>query len=104
MKTPLQPSIDELKLTSVLHALSDPIRLSIVRSLAKTKEQHCASYCSLNISKSTVSHHFRVLREAGVIQVRIEGTQHFYSLRTNDLNKLFPGLLTSILRVSSSHM
>ncbi|WP_416825680.1 ArsR/SmtB family transcription factor [Ectobacillus polymachus] len=103
MKTPIQPSIDNIKLTKVLHALSDPIRLFIVQSLAEKKEQHCASYCHLNISKSTLSHHFRVLREAGVIQVRIEGTQHMYSLRTDDLNQLFPGLILSILRVDSSH-
>lgn len=104
MKIPFQPSIDEIKLTTTLHALSDPIRLFIVRNLAETQEQHCASYCNLNISKSTLSHHFRVLREAGVIQVRIEGTQHLYSLRTDELNKLFPGLLASILQVKSSNI
>ncbi|WP_028400356.1 ArsR/SmtB family transcription factor [Ectobacillus panaciterrae] len=103
MRTPYQPPISEIKLTSVLHALSDPTRLRIAKCLTKTKEQHCASYLNLNVSKSTLSHHIKVLREAGVIQVRIEGTQHFYSLRTEDLEALFPGLMPSILQ-AEEHM
>ncbi|AKO92820.1 ArsR/SmtB family transcription factor [Priestia filamentosa] len=104
MRTPYQPSRQDIKLPSVLHALSDPLRLKIVKGLSETTEQYCSPYLHLNVAKSTLSHHFKVLREAGVIKVRIEGTQHFYSLRTEDLEALFPGLLPSVLRADEAHM
>ncbi|MDF2716106.1 MAG: ArsR family transcriptional regulator [Paenibacillus sp.] len=83
----------------VLHALSDPRRMLIVRSLAEHTEQNCTFYHELEIPKSTLTHHLKVLREAGVIRLRIDGTQHFYSLRSEELESLFPGVLTSILSV-----
>ncbi|AQX54503.1 metalloregulator ArsR/SmtB family transcription factor [Priestia flexa] len=100
MRNPYQPSKSEIRLTSILHALSDPNRLRIVQCLGKRKESHCSYYQTLNVSKSTLSHHFKVLREAGVIKVRIEGTQHFYSLRIEDLEELFPGLLSAVVNVN----
>ncbi|TYR81646.1 helix-turn-helix transcriptional regulator [Priestia megaterium] len=100
MRIPYQPPQSEICLTAVLHALSDPNRLRIVQCLEKRKENHCSYYQNLNVSKSTLSHHFKVLREAGIIKVRIEGTQHFYSIRRKELDELFPGLLSSIVQVS----
>ncbi|GKS10474.1 transcriptional regulator [Paenibacillus chitinolyticus] len=85
-------------MSNVLYALSDPRRLQIVLSLKDHAEQNCGIYHDL-MPKSTLTHHLKVLREAGVTKVRIEGTQHFYSLRTEDLEELFPGLLSVILNV-----
>lgn len=96
MKQPFHPNINDINLTSVLYALSDPTRLDIVTKLAKNKELSCNSL-ALTIPKSTLSHHIKVLRESGLTNVRIEGTQHFYSLRNADLDVRFPGLLESIV-------
>jgi DNA-binding transcriptional ArsR family regulator len=99
MRKPFQPSKKDIRLSSVLHALSDPRRLQIVLSLGKDGEENCAIYHDL-MPKSTLTHHLKVLREAGVAQVRIEGTQHFYSLRYDDLEELFPGMLKAVLQVN----
>lgn len=100
MRKPYQPSINDIKLTTVLHSLSDPRRFQIVKSLQENKEQNCAVYHDL-MPKSTLTHHLKVLREAGVAKVRIEGTQHFYSLRLEELEQLFPGLMPAILQVKA---
>lgn len=80
----------------MLYALSDPVRLEIVRQLAFEGETPCGGV-DLPVAKSTASHHFKVLREAGVIHVRQEGTQRCISLRRADLDGRFPGLLDAIL-------
>ncbi len=90
------PPRDSLSLSRVLYALSDPVRLTIVKSIAAQGEQACGTF-GLPVAKSTASHHFRVLREAGVIQMRAEGTQYMNSLRREDLDSRFPGLLDAIL-------
>ncbi len=91
-----QPEVDDIELAGVLHALSDPMRLRIVAALAETGASTCGSI-DLPITKSTCTHHFRVLREAGVIQQRREGTTRINSLRRDDLEARFPGLLQTIL-------
>ncbi len=91
------PATADLELTAVLGALSDPVRLEIVRRLAAhDAEQTCGSF-GLPVAKSTATHHFRVLREAGVIASREEGTRKFNRLRRDDLEARFPGLLDAIL-------
>ncbi|HET9051343.1 MAG TPA: metalloregulator ArsR/SmtB family transcription factor [Candidatus Dormibacteraeota bacterium] len=86
--------------SAVLQALGDPMRLAIVRLLAATGgERTCGSF-GLPITKSTASHHFRVLREAGITAHRIEGTRRFLSLRRGELDAAYPGLLDSILRAA----
>lgn len=90
------PPKDLLSLPQVLHALSDPIRLCIVRQLALDGELACGTFCE-TAPKSTMSHHFKVLRLAGVIHQRNEGTSCFNSLRREDLDARFPGLLQAIL-------
>lgn len=89
------PKRDSITLTGVLYALSDPARLEIVRSLQKGMEKPCGEF-GLH-SKSTMSHHFKVLRESGVTQTRMEGRQRFTSLRQEDLDARFPGLLEAVL-------
>jgi DNA-binding transcriptional ArsR family regulator len=93
------PARHELDLAPVLHALSDPMRLRIVAGLAVQDDRTCKSF-DLPVTKSTCTHHFRVLREAGVIRQRLEGTTKLNSLRRDDLDARFPGLLDSVLRAA----
>jgi DNA-binding transcriptional ArsR family regulator len=99
MRLPNHPPTESLALTRVLHALSDPARLSIVESLALKGPQPCGAL-SLPVAKSTASHHFRVLREAGLIQMQADGTQFINSLRRDDVDSRFPGLLDAVLQAS----
>ena len=95
---PREPRRDELMLTTVLHALSDELRLEIVRSVARAGEQACGSFSfAASIPKSSLSHHFRALREAGVLATRRDGKELINSLRREDLEARFPGLLKAIL-------
>ncbi len=96
MKTLHHPDKKDLQLTSVLYALSDPVRLQIVTSLCAQSDQPCGTL-ELPVAKSTASHHFKVLRESGVIHVRQEGTQRCMTLRREDLDARFPGLLDAVL-------
>ena len=102
MKMLYHPSTEQIKLASVLYALSDSTRLDIVKNLAATSEECCCRGFDTLVAKSTMSHHFRVLRESGLIQVRLEGTQRFVSLRRDELEKHFPGLLPAVLAATES--
>ncbi len=97
----LHPCRDEIALPAVLHALSDPMRLRIVAALARGDERTCGSF-ELRVVKSTCTHHFRVLREAGVIRQRLEGTTRMNSLRRNDLDTRFPGLVDAVLAAADA--
>ena len=91
------PHRDEIELAAVLHALSDPVRLQMIAVLARTDgEPTCGSF-DVGVTKSTCTHHFRVLREAGIIQQRQAGTARRNTLRHDDLEARFPGLLATIL-------
>lgn len=94
MKSYSHPALKDISLAAVMQALSDPCRVAIVRSLlsAKGRELACAEI-PLEISKATRSHHFDVLRDAGVIASRCEGTKCMTSLRRRELDRRFPGLL-----------
>jgi DNA-binding transcriptional ArsR family regulator len=91
------PAREELDLAAVLHALSDPMRLRIVAELSDGVERTCKSF-DLPIVKSTCTHHFKVLREAGVIRQRVVGTTRINSLRRTDLDMRFPGLLDAVVQ------
>jgi DNA-binding transcriptional ArsR family regulator len=95
VRDPHHPSCDELDLSAVLHALSDPARLAIVRELGSGTECSCGGF-DVGLSKPTLSHHLRVLREAGVTQTRCDGRHRLVSLRRDDLEARFPGLLDAI--------
>ncbi|HUA45411.1 MAG TPA: helix-turn-helix domain-containing protein [Solirubrobacteraceae bacterium] len=97
------PSREELELAVVLHAFSDPMRLRIVAGLASRDDRTCKSF-ELPVTKSTCTHHFRVLREAGVIRQRLEGTTKLNSLRRDDLEARFPGLLASVLGAADPYL
>lgn len=96
MKQLQHPSPGDMTLTGVLGALSDPVRLDIVRQLTGCGERGSSAF-DCKIANSTLSHHLKVLRLAGIVQHRKEGTRCFVSLRP-DLETAFPGLLASVLR------
>lgn len=85
-------------ITTVLQALADPVRIAIVRRLGECADARTCGSFELPVSKSTLSHHFKVLREAGLIVGRYEGTRKLISLRRDDLEAAYPGLLDSLLR------
>jgi DNA-binding transcriptional ArsR family regulator len=90
------PLIEEVALEHVFHALSDPVRLDIVRQLAGTPEASC-NMLAAGRPKSSMSHHFRVLREAGLVRTRAQGTTHANALRRVELDDRFPGLIDALL-------
>lgn len=94
------PAVEELELGSVLHALSDPVRLRIVAKLAHSEGDHTCGSFALPVTKSTCTHHFKGLREAGVIQQRPQGTTRLNRLRRDDLESRFPGLLDCVLKAA----
>lgn len=90
-------------LVAVLQALSDPVRLEIVRQLAGCSENAAIScgQLELEVSKSTASHHLKALRAAGIVAEREEGTRKFTWLRKADMEERFPGLLASVLSAAA---
>jgi DNA-binding transcriptional ArsR family regulator len=93
----LHPDEQDMDLFTVMAALSDPVRQGIVATLGAKSEVPCGAF-DLPVGKSTSSRHFRVLREAGVIRQRDEGTRRINSLRREELDRRFPGLLDLVLR------
>ncbi|MBA1204846.1 helix-turn-helix transcriptional regulator [Pseudomonas capeferrum] len=96
MRAYKHPNPEDLVLERVLYALSDPVRMDIVRHLAGVTEASCGELDG-GRPKSSMSHHFRVLRDAGLVQTRNVGTTHMNSLRSAELDVRFPGLLGAIL-------
>jgi len=92
-----EPASEEIALETVFQALGDPVRLEIVRKLNAADEAKACGTFDLPVGKSTASHHFKVLREAGVLRQRVEGRERHSELRAEDLEKRFPGLLESVL-------
>ncbi|MEU3889391.1 ArsR family transcriptional regulator [Streptomyces sp. NPDC029041] len=90
-----EPAVGELRLESVLGALSDPLRLRIVRKLLLESEafDHSCGWFGLDRPKSSLTHHFKALREAGVTRQRQYGLERRSHVRVADLNARFPGLL-----------
>jgi DNA-binding transcriptional ArsR family regulator len=96
MRVISHPMRDQVTLPGVLNALSDPVRLSIVDALRDGHELACGAL-QAPVSKSTLSHHLKVLRDAGLTNTRAEGVHRFVSLRRDDLEARFPGLLDCVL-------
>ena len=103
MREPHHPSRAELELSAVLHALSDPVRLKIVATLAANEGECPSGGFDVPVTKSTCTHHFKVLREAGVIHQRQHRTCRLNTLRRDDLEARFPGLLDTVLSAASAH-
>ncbi|MFI1584940.1 ArsR/SmtB family transcription factor [Embleya sp. NPDC020630] len=98
-REPFHPSIEQLRLGDVLGALADPVRLRLVELYADDVEHSCAEWPEelRGLHKSTVSHHQKTLREMGVVRVRIAGRNRYLTLRRDELDARFPGLLDAIL-------
>ncbi|RXH30886.1 ArsR/SmtB family transcription factor [Bradyrhizobium zhanjiangense] len=99
-RTPLHPTREQIELPMVLDCLSDPIRLAIVYQLAQQKrvssELCCGDFSGLG-GKSNLAYHFAKLRECGLMQTRVAGTNRFMRLRREDLDARFPGLLDAVI-------
>jgi DNA-binding transcriptional ArsR family regulator len=88
------PPTESLDLATIMRALGDPVRLEIVRLLADGQPRLCGElYAALGVPNSTGSYHLRTLREAGVTRARPAGTQRYISLRREDLEERFPGIV-----------
>jgi len=97
------PDLESVDGLTVLQALSDPVRLEIVRQLAccdETGEIKCGQI-QLSVTKSTASHHFKTLLGAGIIAEREAGRYKYFHLRRAELDRRFPGLIDSVLQATS---
>jgi DNA-binding transcriptional ArsR family regulator len=93
------PDMADVQLVDVLRALADPIRLEIVRHLADgTAHPKTSDLWPFDVQKSTLSHHFKTLRESGLTRTIVNGRQHDIQLRKAELDVRFPGLIDSVLR------
>ena len=92
------PDLEAVELVDVLRALGDPIRLQILRVLADG-EPHPKSMTEwgFDVQKSTMSHHFKTMREAGLTETLVDGRTHAIRLRRAALDARFPGLIDSLL-------
>ena len=100
MKQFVHPATDDITLTGILGALADPMRLRIFKKLlSETECMSCleAAPCP-NMAKSTLSHHFRILREAGLIRTTKRGVENRNVVRIEDIETLFPGLLKAVMK------
>ncbi len=96
VKIVTHPRTKEIELAKVLHALSDPVRLQLVRMLAAEGDLTCGALC-LGRPKSSMSHHFKTMIDAGLLRVDVAGNVHRNNLRLADLESRFPGLMTAVL-------
>ncbi|MBL0887957.1 ArsR/SmtB family transcription factor [Myceligenerans indicum] len=96
MRQVRHPERDEITFIAVVAAFSDPIRVGLLRVLADGRERQWGELRA-PVAKSTLSHHLRVLRDAGVTRTRQEGTRCYVELRREDLDARFPGLVDAVL-------
>lgn len=92
------PTIEQVELTDIMYALADPTRLEIVLMLAQAGKKLTCGEINLNRPKSSMSHHFKILRSAGLVETLIEGTEHMNSLRLEEVEGKYPGVLTAVLK------
>ncbi|MGH3624033.1 MAG: ArsR/SmtB family transcription factor [Sciscionella sp.] len=96
-----EPAPEEITLPDVMHALSDPTRLTVLKQIYISGERLCGSF-QVGVAKSTLSQHLRVLRKSGLTHTRPDGTQRWISLRRDDIERRFPGLLDVVLAAHGS--
>ncbi|MGV9680656.1 ArsR/SmtB family transcription factor [Nocardia sp. NPDC003482] len=100
MQPPPTPDRDQLNLPAVLHALGDPVRLELVRRAWNDPHLTCSAG-GIDVPKSTLSNHWRILRESGLISVTADGRHRRIRLRAEDLDCRFPGLLPTVLQLTA---
>ncbi|WP_235496872.1 helix-turn-helix transcriptional regulator [Leifsonia sp. Root4] len=91
------PNEDEIELFSVMGALTDPVRRALVANIARNPGSSCSS-SDFGVSKSALTRHWRLLREAGLIRQEVDGTRHRNWLRREEIDRRFPGLLDLVLQ------
>ncbi|MEU5869420.1 helix-turn-helix domain-containing protein, partial [Nonomuraea sp. NPDC047529] len=98
-----EPARESLTLAPLLHALGDPVRLELVRRAWATSESTCSALADgMGVPVSTLSNHFRIMREAGLISMTVDGRHRRVRARARDLSDRFPGLIDPILRFASA--
>jgi len=95
------PRIEQVELTDIMYALADPTRLEIVVMLARAGKKLTCGEINLNRPKSSMSHHFKILRSAGLVETLIEGTEHMNSLRLEEVESKYPGVLNAVLKAAA---
>ena len=99
-----EPAADEIELIDILKAIADPVRLSLVTAMRDGQFHSCHTEVeAMNLHKSTLSHHYKVMREAGITSTRVVGRNRETRLRSDDLQQRFPGLIDSILASTRAH-
>ena len=102
MKPLFHPSIEDVTVEAILHALSDPVRVAIFAQIAGAScPQTCSNFVNISqkaIPKSTLSQHFKALREAGLIRGERQGVEMRNTSRCTEIDKRFPGLIASIVK------
>ncbi|NIH77728.1 ArsR/SmtB family transcription factor [Amycolatopsis viridis] len=102
MRSLPQPAPESLSLAPVLHALGDQVRLELVRRASTAPGASCSELADgLDVPLSTLTNHWRILREAGLIAMSVDGRHRRVQLRADDLHHRFPGLLDPILRLAA---
>jgi DNA-binding transcriptional ArsR family regulator len=101
MRPLFHPSVEDVTVEAILHALSDPVRVAIYADIVgSTCSQNCSTFLSVSdktIPKSTLSQHFKALREAGLIRSERRGVEMHNTSRCAEVEKRFPGLITAIV-------
>jgi DNA-binding transcriptional ArsR family regulator len=101
MRPLMHPSADDVTVEGILHALSDPVRVHIFAEIARAKgAQTCSAFLELSdrtVPKSTLSQHFKALREAGLIASERHGVEMHNTSRCEEIDAKFPGLLPAII-------
>ena len=101
MRPLLHPSVEEITVEGILHALSDPVRVSIYADIVGSAcSQTCSTFLKVSekaIPKSTLSQHFKALREAGLIRSERRGVEMHNTSRCQEVEKRFPGLIQAIV-------
>jgi len=102
MRPLFHPSVDEITVEGILHALSEPVRVAIYAEIVTSDcSRNCSNFLKVsekNIPKSTLSQHFRVLREAGLIRSERRGVEMHNTSRCSEIDTRFPGLIATIVK------
>ena len=108
MRPLFHPSIEDVTVEAILHALSDPVRVAIYADIVGSAcSQNCSSFLEVSnqaIPKSTLSQHFKALREAGLIRSERKGVEMHNTSRCNEIEKRFPGLILAIVKAHGIQM
>ena len=101
MRPLFHPAVEGISVEAILHALSDPVRVAIYADIVKGCKENCSTFLTVGdreIPKSTLSQHFKVLREAGLIRSERKGVEMFNTSRCEEVDRHYPGLISAIVK------